>query len=184
MNIYLNQSDEFAKQLVLRLTMCNHIENNAQFDIIEQKMIDLSNCDNPNDRLDEMFCIRDIQYCDKNLVNGNCPDHGKHAYGKTEVVSISKAMLALTEIVTGQENKYKVSRELLNFVGRNKTFLKSHGKFCNVVYKKYIEFFDISTLTTEQYDGLVESFIITFSTKLINGQSARVLSHPNNSVYV
>jgi len=135
--------------------------------------------------LDEIFCIRDLQYCNKILTNGVCPDHGAHAYGKEEVISITKSMLAICEKSNGRADKYKISRELLNFIGRNKTFLKSHGKFCNMFYKKYLEFFDMDFLTIEQHDGLVESFLITFSTEHIEGGNSleKFLSHPIDSIY-
>ena len=75
--------------------------------------------------------------------------------------------------------------ETLNFAGRNKIFLRSYGKFCITVYNKYFEFFKDISLTVKEWDGLMEIYMITFTTKIpkkISG-TKEILNYPEGSIY-
>ena len=185
MYIYSDLNDDEILDLIIEPTTCNHVKHNKICEDAIQKLDDIVECDNPWDRLDEILCVRNIAHCGKILTNNTCRDHGERAYGKSEVVWISKPLLAICAKVDGKYNKYKVCVELFAFIEKNKMFLVENGKFSNIVYKKYLELFNDSGLTVDKWDGLMKSFITTFVTEDISyfRPRSQILLCPEGSMY-
>ena len=186
MYVYYNAPESAIHNLVIKPIICTHIYNDKCFDKVIQKLNDLDECTNLCNRLDEIYCIRDVNYCNKLLINDECTDHKNNKCNKDKVVKITQILIKLAEKVIKSCDKYKILREMLNFVGRNKSFLINQNKFCKVFYKKYLEFFNGTRLNVEQWDGLMESFIITFIVTDINHLffNPKTLSCPEGSIYL